>query len=454
MWDKKLKNQTIKKKLSRWMTVVCSFLLAVGLGFSVGSAAAEYFPESRETQAQTKAVQTKKVSVGGMPAGIYMETDGVLILDTQQIKGIDGKMYEPAQGMVKSGDYIKAVNQKEICEKKELLKELEKLSGEKVELTVRRGGKLVKIALQAVETAAGEYKLGIWVRDNVQGLGTVTFLTDSLKKEFPQIEIVDKISIFDLDTYDFDDIDLIVTTIELPVVLNKPVIRVNPILRKIDIRRIDAFLRREKPEPWEADAYTQDIRVNELLDVIGKFCNIENEEKLTHELKKRIQVNRPGTGLPELPSFYDILPRKYVQARVKAESWEEAVKAASVPLLEDGCMTQEYVRKMLEVKEKYGQYSVISNGICMAHAEPDSGYRLACSLVTLEHPVEIDMDGTSMEIYVMMVLSLTDTVSQARALDELFLLLDEFPEFPFELQKAADTVEVFRLLRYYYNKSS
>ena len=107
-----------------------------------------------------------------------METDGVLILDTQQIKGIDGKMYEPAQGMVKSGDYIKAVNQKEICEKKELLKELEKLSGEKVELTVRRGGKLVKIALQAVETAAGEYKLGIWVRDNVQGLGTVTFLTE------------------------------------------------------------------------------------------------------------------------------------------------------------------------------------------------------------------------------------------------------------------------------------
>lgn len=82
MWDKKLKNRTIKKKLSRWMTVVCSFLLAVGLGFSVGSAAAEYFPESRETQAQTKAVQTKKVSVGGMPAGIYMETDGVLILDT------------------------------------------------------------------------------------------------------------------------------------------------------------------------------------------------------------------------------------------------------------------------------------------------------------------------------------------------------------------------------------
>lgn len=74
MWDKKLKNRTIKKKLSRWMTVVCSFLLAVGLGFSVGSAAAEYFPESRETQAQTKAVQTK--SICGRYAGRNLYGNG------------------------------------------------------------------------------------------------------------------------------------------------------------------------------------------------------------------------------------------------------------------------------------------------------------------------------------------------------------------------------------------
>ena len=80
------------------------------------------------TDAGIEAMNNDTVLVGGMPIGIYMETDGVLILDTQQIKGIDGKMYEPAQGMVKSGDYIKAVNQKEICGKKELLKELSDFS--------------------------------------------------------------------------------------------------------------------------------------------------------------------------------------------------------------------------------------------------------------------------------------------------------------------------------------
>ena len=31
--------------------------------------------------------------------------------------------------------------------------------------------------MKAVESAAKKYKLGIWVRDNVQGLGTITFLT-------------------------------------------------------------------------------------------------------------------------------------------------------------------------------------------------------------------------------------------------------------------------------------
>lgn len=60
MWDKKLKNRTIKKKLSRWMTVVCSFLLAVGLGFSVGSAAAEYFPESGKPRHRRKQCRRKK----------------------------------------------------------------------------------------------------------------------------------------------------------------------------------------------------------------------------------------------------------------------------------------------------------------------------------------------------------------------------------------------------------
>lgn len=39
---------------------------------------------------------------GGMPVGIYMKTKGVMVLDTQKIKGEDGAEYEPGASYCKS----------------------------------------------------------------------------------------------------------------------------------------------------------------------------------------------------------------------------------------------------------------------------------------------------------------------------------------------------------------
>ena len=116
--------------------------------------------------------------LGGMPVGIYMETDGVMVLNTEQIEGVDGKTYEPAGNLVRSGDYITAVDHQEISGKKELLEAVEEISGDRVILTVRRGDETMEVKIDPVEYAPDEYRLGIWVRDNVQGLGTVTFLTE------------------------------------------------------------------------------------------------------------------------------------------------------------------------------------------------------------------------------------------------------------------------------------
>ena len=47
----------------------------------------------REVSAQTS--EEDLVIPGGMPVGIYMKTKGVMVLDTQKIKGEDGAEYEP-----------------------------------------------------------------------------------------------------------------------------------------------------------------------------------------------------------------------------------------------------------------------------------------------------------------------------------------------------------------------
>ena len=130
------------------------------------------------TDAGIEAMNNDTVLVGGMPIGIYMETDGVMVLNTEQIAGADGKEHEPAKGIVKAGDYIMAVDHCEITGKKELLEAVGNLTGTFVVLTVRRNGETIDLKIKPVEYETGEYRLGIWVRDNVQGLGTVTFLTD------------------------------------------------------------------------------------------------------------------------------------------------------------------------------------------------------------------------------------------------------------------------------------
>ena len=60
----------------------------------------------REVESLAAEKEDDTVLLGGMPVGIYMETDGVLVLDTEKMTGMDGKEYTPAQGVVSSGDYI------------------------------------------------------------------------------------------------------------------------------------------------------------------------------------------------------------------------------------------------------------------------------------------------------------------------------------------------------------
>ena len=113
---------------------------------------------------------------GGMPVGIYMETNGVMVLGTDTIQSADGMNYEPADHLIKSGDYILKINQIPVENKKNLMDELKNITKEDVILTIKREKEIIDVKIHPVRCKGDTYKLGIWVRDNTQGLGTVTFL--------------------------------------------------------------------------------------------------------------------------------------------------------------------------------------------------------------------------------------------------------------------------------------
>lgn len=117
------------------------------------------------------------VYTGGTQVGIYLETRGILVIGTGVIEGQDGLNHEPALNLVQPGDYIVAVNSREIQDKKELIDLIDSQGEKELVLTVRRKDELINIRLKPVKGQDGSYKAGIWVRDNTQGIGTLTFVT-------------------------------------------------------------------------------------------------------------------------------------------------------------------------------------------------------------------------------------------------------------------------------------
>lgn len=120
----------------------------------------------------------RSIFVSGSTVGMYMETNGVLIIDTGEILSEGGETKEPAKNIVKPGDYIVALNDEKISRKKDLIDDLKKLEGEEVILDIVRNGKTVPVSITPAKDKQGEYKLGIWVRDNTQGIGTLTFVDE------------------------------------------------------------------------------------------------------------------------------------------------------------------------------------------------------------------------------------------------------------------------------------
>lgn len=125
---------------------------------------------------QVNLVEEQSVIPGGEAIGIYMKTKGILVVGTGTVGGADGLDYEPALNVVQSGDYITAVDGSPVADKEALVEMVNKSGGKEVVLEVWRDGETTSLKIAPVRTGEEEYKLGIWVRDDTQGIGTLTYV--------------------------------------------------------------------------------------------------------------------------------------------------------------------------------------------------------------------------------------------------------------------------------------
>mgnify|MGYP004524681141 FL=1 len=127
-------------------------------------------------QVGIQVIEDQELIPVGVPIGIYVKTEGVMVIGTGELRSANGEKVSPAEHILKSGDYVVKLNGAEVQKKDEFISRIENCSGEEQLLTIRRGEACFEVKVKPVRDQSGKYKIGVWVRDNAQGVGTMTYI--------------------------------------------------------------------------------------------------------------------------------------------------------------------------------------------------------------------------------------------------------------------------------------
>ena len=119
----------------------------------------------------------KEVYPCGDIVGIYTLANGIFVIDTCDIETVEGSFINPTGNAVKTGDYILAINGEILETKEEMISFIQKSNGNALEFTISRKGEIKTEILTPVLSKKGEYMLGIWIKDDLAGVGTITYTT-------------------------------------------------------------------------------------------------------------------------------------------------------------------------------------------------------------------------------------------------------------------------------------
>lgn len=113
---------------------------------------------------------TDKVYIGGENVGIEVKTDGVLVVGLYKIND------NFIQNSVNPGDYIIEVNGNKILTINDFANEINNDEDkESLDIKIRRNNKLINTKIPLIYDN-NEYKTGLYVKDEITGIGTLSFI--------------------------------------------------------------------------------------------------------------------------------------------------------------------------------------------------------------------------------------------------------------------------------------
>jgi len=122
-------------------------------------------------------IPDKKIIPSGEAIGVKIQTKGVLVVGLSSITAPNGKKHSPAANAgFEVGDTILEIDGNKVEKERDITTIVNDNSNEKLNFLVERSGKQLKLNVQPIQSADDDiYRIGLWVRDNIAGVGTMTF---------------------------------------------------------------------------------------------------------------------------------------------------------------------------------------------------------------------------------------------------------------------------------------
>lgn len=127
--------------------------------------------------ASAEEIAERCVYVGGMSAGFSLKTGNAQIIGTCEVLTEQGACSPALKAGLRAGDTICKVGGISVESISELNEIVHKSQGRELEFVVERGSECFTVEIQPVKDKLTErYKIGVLVRDNVSGIGTITYI--------------------------------------------------------------------------------------------------------------------------------------------------------------------------------------------------------------------------------------------------------------------------------------
>lgn len=121
-----------------------------------------------------KIIPEDNIYIGGTAIGLSVSANGALVVSDVVVNAKDNQIIKNKN--IKSGDIITKINDNTITCVEDIDLALQNVDSEETNIEIIRDNKPKTLNVGLLKDSTNHYRLGVWVKNNISGIGTLTFV--------------------------------------------------------------------------------------------------------------------------------------------------------------------------------------------------------------------------------------------------------------------------------------